>query len=237
MGATYVANRGTFQAGYAEACFDRLAKGLAPRRILDVGCGTGDFVDALSRRLKCEVVGVDTSADMIAQAKRFPHRFEVKDLSEGPLDESFDLATSFMALHWPSRESRVRLLSNVTADVMVAGFHGAGSCEEGVRAVRKASGLDIEALPTMFHRDSKDVWLDDFRNAGWNDVDIQEREIRTVFSSENECARRLLAAWPPILAPYFQDQEPILLEAAAILMKDDAAAMTSRVLEVIATKK
>lgn len=40
----------------------------APVRILDLGCGTGRFSDALAVRFQAEVIGLDPSALMLAQA-------------------------------------------------------------------------------------------------------------------------------------------------------------------------
>jgi ubiquinone/menaquinone biosynthesis C-methylase UbiE len=74
----------------------------APRRILDVGTGTGAGALMLARRYpEAKVVGVDLSAAMLAQARRntpaeLEHRvsFEQADASSLPFpDGSFDLAS------------------------------------------------------------------------------------------------------------------------------------------------
>ena len=43
--------------------------GLAGRRVLDLGCGTGRFAAALAQRHGCSVVGVDPSPGMLAVAR------------------------------------------------------------------------------------------------------------------------------------------------------------------------
>jgi SAM-dependent methyltransferase len=61
----------------AEAALDQmfapfdalLARGLAARRVLDVGCGTGSTTIALARRLGAQCLGVDHSQPMIAAAR------------------------------------------------------------------------------------------------------------------------------------------------------------------------
>ena len=71
------------------------------RRALDVGCGAGDSTHALAG-VADEVVGVDSSPEMLAQAQpaehlRFLHgRAEELDFAEG----EFDLITVALALHW-----------------------------------------------------------------------------------------------------------------------------------------
>jgi SAM-dependent methyltransferase len=71
-----------------------------PRRVLDVGTGTGVGARALARRYpKADVVGVDLSPAMIAEAQRLvppdldPRlRFAVADAAELPFDDdAFDL--------------------------------------------------------------------------------------------------------------------------------------------------
>jgi SAM-dependent methyltransferase len=44
----------------------------APRTILDLGCGTGRFSNALAAHFDADVIGVDPSAKMLEQARRKP---------------------------------------------------------------------------------------------------------------------------------------------------------------------
>ena len=46
-----------------------LLPGSAPRRVLDLGCGTGRFTELLGRKFGCDVVGVDPSAAMLAEGR------------------------------------------------------------------------------------------------------------------------------------------------------------------------
>lgn len=75
-----------------------------PRRILDLGCGTGRFSDALAVRFGADVVGVDPSFKMIERAVRKPRsgrvyyqlgRAEMIPLGLG----SIDLIFVSMSLH------------------------------------------------------------------------------------------------------------------------------------------
>jgi trans-aconitate methyltransferase len=70
-------------------------------RILDVGCGTGQLTSEITQ-FGAEVVGIDSSADMIGTArKNFPHvRFEVADMTALTFAEEFEVVISNAALHW-----------------------------------------------------------------------------------------------------------------------------------------
>jgi trans-aconitate methyltransferase len=70
-------------------------------RILDVGCGTGQLTAEI-KQFGAEVVGIDSSPDMIATAKKnFPHvRFDVADATDLGFHSEFDVVVSNAALHW-----------------------------------------------------------------------------------------------------------------------------------------
>ncbi len=73
----------------------------AGERILDVGCGTGQLT-AEAARSGAELVGIDSSEEMIAGARRnFPElRFEVARAEALPYVAEFDAVFSNAALHW-----------------------------------------------------------------------------------------------------------------------------------------
>ena len=75
-----------------------------PAQILDLGCGTGRFSDALSVHFGADVVGLDPSAKMLSQALAKPHagrvryaraRAEAMPLRSG----SIDMVFMSMSLH------------------------------------------------------------------------------------------------------------------------------------------
>ena len=72
--------------------------------ILDLGCGTGRFTEALRERFDADVIGVDPSEKMLAQARSKPHdrgiRYEVGRGESIPLpDNSVDLIFMSMIFH------------------------------------------------------------------------------------------------------------------------------------------
>lgn len=67
---------------------------LAPRTVIDVGCGTGHLLAALSERLELErIVGVDYAAAGLARARELVPTAELRreDLYCLEVDEAFDL--------------------------------------------------------------------------------------------------------------------------------------------------
>lgn len=77
-------------------------------RVLDLGCGNGKVTAEIAARVhEGTVVGVDSSADMIAfasshfgSAVRPNLQFETADIRRLRFREEFDLVVSFNALHW-----------------------------------------------------------------------------------------------------------------------------------------
>jgi trans-aconitate methyltransferase len=69
--------------------------------ILDLGCGTGDLTNTIAKA-GAKVVGIDSSANMIEQAKlNFPSvEFMVADGHGFSFDYQFDAIFSNAALHW-----------------------------------------------------------------------------------------------------------------------------------------
>ena len=74
------------------------------RIVLDLGCGTGRFSQALASRFAADVVGIDPSAKMLAQAQAKPHssrvRYAMGRGEEIPLSShSVDLVFMSMVFH------------------------------------------------------------------------------------------------------------------------------------------
>lgn len=77
----------------------------APTHVADLGCGTGDLTRVLAERWPgATVYGVDSSAEMVEEARRCPApgavRFEVGDLAGWTPPVPLDVLVSNAALHW-----------------------------------------------------------------------------------------------------------------------------------------
>ncbi len=71
------------------------------KKVLDVGCGTGDLTDKLRKR-GYKVLGIDQSKNMICEAqKRYPNtKFKIKDILTMATDKKFDVVFSNAVFHW-----------------------------------------------------------------------------------------------------------------------------------------
>ncbi len=111
-----------------------------PRRVVDIGCGTGRLLEKVLHRLPdAELVGVDPAEGMIAVAsQRFTAeprvRLEVAMAEHLPLaDASVDVVTTTMSFHhWADQDAALREVARVLApggrfllaDVLGIGFFG-----------------------------------------------------------------------------------------------------------------
>ncbi|HKD08163.1 MAG TPA: methyltransferase domain-containing protein [Bryobacteraceae bacterium] len=70
-------------------------------RVLDLGCGTGHLTAQIAER-GTEIIGIDSSASMIAQARQnYPKlRFQLADARDFTFDDPFDAVFSNAVLHW-----------------------------------------------------------------------------------------------------------------------------------------
>jgi ubiquinone/menaquinone biosynthesis C-methylase UbiE len=99
---------------------------LAGRRVLDVGCGTGNFAAALSERAK--VWGVDQSPEMleVAQARAPEVRFKQASAYALPFKDGwFDRATMWLVVHLLERHraySEIRRVLGADGRIAVATF-------------------------------------------------------------------------------------------------------------------
>src|SRR5580658_2099132 len=132
---------------------------LAPKpgeRILDLGCGDGALTLELSR-LGCDVVGVDSSPEQIAAARR--HGLDARVASGERLEfaNEFDAVFSNAALHWMPRADDV--IAGVRAALKPRGRFvgelGGHGCVHMIRSALVAAlgrrGIDGEArVPWYF---------------------------------------------------------------------------------------
>lgn len=132
---------------------DLLAPGV-DETILDIGCGTGQLTSDIAQRC-ARVIGLDASADMIAQA-RINHPqldFRVGDATDFALDAPVDAIFSNAALHWiqpPEKAVACMARALRPGGRMVAEFGGRGNVETILQALESVlSELDIQPAPPV----------------------------------------------------------------------------------------
>lgn len=93
-------NNHSFVSDYGSSLIELLKPG-SNETILDLGCGTGDLANQISKHSP-NVVGIDKSYQMINQArKKYPHiPFAVKDITHFDSLQSFDAVFSNATIHW-----------------------------------------------------------------------------------------------------------------------------------------
>ncbi len=110
---------------HGEATFVR---SFEPGTVLDAGCGTGRVAIELARH-GIEVVGVDVSASMIAEAQRLAPSltFQVADLAALELDQTFDVVVlaGNVPLFCPE-DDRAELVRRCATHVAIGGVLVAG---------------------------------------------------------------------------------------------------------------
>jgi trans-aconitate methyltransferase len=126
-------------------------------RILDLGCGTGHLAQEIAAA-GAEVIGIDHSEEMIAQAQRnYPHiKFQLADAGDFKFDDSFDAVFSNAVLHWiKDAEQVVTRISRALkpGGRFVAEFGGKGNVKSIIEAAGKA--LQAAGFP---HRDQMNPW-------------------------------------------------------------------------------
>jgi trans-aconitate methyltransferase len=116
---------------------------LSPRkgeRVLDLGCGDGALTITL-QNLGCDVVGVDSSCEMITAAKSLGLDAHVQDAESLRFDGEFDAVFSNAALHWMKNSADV--LNGVWRALKPGGrfvgeFGGQGNVATIIAAVESA---------------------------------------------------------------------------------------------------
>ena len=120
-------------------------------RILDLGCGDGVLTKQLSD-LGAEVVGVDSSENLVEAAKKLGIDARVVDGHSLPFEAEFDAVFSNAALHWMRRPAEV--VAGVRRALrpggrFVAEMGGHGNVAAITTALRAALRLHGEAEPAF----------------------------------------------------------------------------------------
>jgi len=115
-------------------------------RILDLGCGTGRLTAEIAAT-GVETLGIDSSADMIGQARQnYPKlKFQLADARTFNVAEPFDAVFSNAALHWvPDARAAIQSVYRALkpGGRLVAEFGGKGNNQKVIAALKEAGASD-----------------------------------------------------------------------------------------------
>ncbi len=121
----------------------------AGERILDVGCGDGSLTTSIAAA-GASVVGIDSSAAMVADAAARGLDARVADARALPFEEEFDAAFSNAALHWVQAADQPAVLRGIFRALKPGGRFAAelgghtniAGIAVALRAVLSARGIE-----------------------------------------------------------------------------------------------
>lgn len=205
-----------------------------PRRVLDLGCGTGNLTRVVAERWpRCEVVGVDPSLPFIEAARERAAvfgprvRFELGEADDLSLEDgSVDAALALLVLAFvPDADRAVAQMRRVTrpGGVLAAAVWDYGERMQMLRTLWDAAarldpsvvGQDEATTPLGRPGGLIDLW----HRAGLDDVDGSRVGVSTGFEDFDDY-------WEPFL----QGQGPAgvyvagLSDAARAALRDEVAA-------------
>jgi trans-aconitate 2-methyltransferase len=202
----------------------------SPRRVVDLGCGPGNLTGLLAQRWPdADVLGLDSSPEMIAKAQAPGVRFTVGDLREWVADEpeQVDVLVSNATLQWvPDHlELLPRLVERVSPGGWFA-FQVPGNLDEPSHTIRQelaAQERYAEHTAGVAVPDSHDpaTYLEVLAAAGCS-VDAWETTYLHVLTGQDPVftwvsgtgARPTLEALPSALREDFEEEFRARLRAA-----------------------
>ena len=162
-------------------------------KILDVGCGPGNF-SRFIQSCGASVVGVDVSAKEIEIAKAKNDGIEyhvIKSGELGFLPNDFDAVTfSFSLFTIPTRDEVIRTLKACRAKIKSNGKLVILNSKFEPGEAREFVSYKIQALPSPKSGDKVRVWLGRDRRLEvidyyWTDKDYEEMLVESDFAIEN----------------------------------------------------
>ena len=171
-------------------------KRLDPKRVLDLGCGTGRLVPELNDRFPgAEIVGLDLSTEMLRRFRDQPRARGHFHCTRGDLTQlpfaarSFDLVFSNLALHWATdfvqALNEIRRVLNPEGMVLFT-VPGPDSLRE--LRVSGSEGMDL-TIP-IYMPDLRDVG-DCLVAAGFRDPVMDTESIALKYGSESRMRTEL----------------------------------------------
>ncbi len=167
-------------------------------RVLDLGCGDGLITSKLAERVQNgKVIGTDISETMVTfAANKYSHianlSFMQMDAARNTFENTFDLITSFNALHWVKDQaavlSGIAKAARLNATIFLLFSHKKSRYHHTLDELSQASLWQpyfIDYInPRSFYE--KDVYTLLVKNAGLDNIDICEEEMVYYFESSTQ---------------------------------------------------
>jgi SAM-dependent methyltransferase len=114
--SAYFSWQGDSAARSARVVVPLIAKRLKPASVIDVGCGSGAWLNVFREHGISDLVGIDAPYVQPQALRIRPHEFIARDLAETfRLDREFDLAISLEAAHYVPQERASALVDSIAA--------------------------------------------------------------------------------------------------------------------------
>ncbi|SCA56456.1 Trans-aconitate 2-methyltransferase [Candidatus Terasakiella magnetica] len=162
-----------------------------PKRIVDLGCGPGNVTALLQQRWpKAEVLGIDSSNEMLAQAKEnHPEiTWQQGDIAQWESSEPVDLIFSNACLHWLGDHESLfpRLLENLCDGGVLAVQMPNNFAAPTHQVIGDVLGHDHVLCPGFPVQEPEDYynWLSDRTSR----LEIWETRYRHILEGENPVA-------------------------------------------------
>ncbi|GAB5399219.1 MAG: class I SAM-dependent methyltransferase [Aureisphaera sp.] len=158
------------------------------QRILDLGCGSGQLTFKISELAK-EVIGIDKSVEMIADAKsKFPSiEFQVADAGNFGFNEKFDSIFSNATLHWvKDYKGAIKCMyDNLKPNgKVVLEFGGKGNVQTIVHELRNS--LKVRSYDSQ---SNLDLWY--FPSIGEYSTELESAGFRVLFAEHYDRSTEL----------------------------------------------
>ncbi len=143
---------------------------VAPRAVLEVGCGPGEFASRIQRELGCDLVAIDTSARMVELARERGVHARIGDVQQLPFETGvFDcVVAAWMLYHVTDLDRGVAELARVLrpGGRLVA----VTNSERHLQEARDLAGVDMSGKLSFSRENGEDTLRRHFPTVSWLDV-------------------------------------------------------------------
>jgi SAM-dependent methyltransferase len=193
---------------------------VAPRNVLEVGCGPGDFAQRLTVELGCDVAAIDLSARMVELTRARGVDARVGDVQELPFaDGKFDCAVAnWMLYHVPDLDRALTELARVLrrGGRLVA----ATNSERNLEGLWALFGADAERDHSFTRENGKRALRRVFAHVGRRDADgsftFQDHEAARTYVAASATRAHLAERLPALDVPF------VVRRAASVFVADKA---------------